>query len=52
MRLRAANTPMPWSNFAGMSDEDLGAIYDYLKTTTPIKKTVVAFPDAPAVQGS
>ncbi|MDB4987281.1 MAG: cytochrome, partial [Myxococcaceae bacterium] len=24
------NTAMPWSVFAGMTDEDLGAIYDYL----------------------
>ena len=31
------NTPMPWSNYAGMTDRDLGAIYDYLRTVKPIK---------------
>ena len=30
-----------------MTREDLGAIYDYLKTLKPIKKKVVSFPDAP-----
>ena len=46
------NTVMAWPQFAGMTREDLGAIYDYLKTVKPIKKTVVAFPDAPAGTGS
>jgi mono/diheme cytochrome c family protein len=46
------NTVMAWPEFAGMTREDLGAIYDYLKTVKPIKKTVVAFPDAPAESGS
>jgi mono/diheme cytochrome c family protein len=46
------NTVMAWPGFAGMSREDLGAIYDYLKTVKPIKKSVVAFPDAPATSGS
>ncbi len=41
------NTVMDWPGFGGMTREDLGAIYDYLKTLEPIKKTVVAFPDAP-----
>lgn len=30
------NTPMPWTMFAGMTTEDLEAIYDYLKTVQPI----------------
>ena len=30
-----------------MTREDLGAIYDYLKTIKPIKKKIVPFPDAP-----
>ena len=30
-----------------MTDEDLGAIYDYLKTLKPIEHRVVTFPDAP-----
>ena len=41
------NTVMPWVRFAGMTREDLGAIYDYLKTLTPIKKKINSFPDAP-----
>jgi mono/diheme cytochrome c family protein len=46
------NTVMAWPMFGGMTREDLGAIYDYLKTVKPIRKTVVAFPDAPAGSGS
>ncbi|HEY0156050.1 MAG TPA: c-type cytochrome [Thermoanaerobaculia bacterium] len=34
------NTLMPWISYAGMSDEDLGAIYDYLKTVKPVEKAV------------
>lgn len=30
------STPMPWAMFAGMSDADLGAIYDYLRTLAPV----------------
>jgi mono/diheme cytochrome c family protein len=40
------NTVMAWPKFAGMTAEDLGAIYDYLKTVKPIQKTIVPFPDA------
>ena len=40
------NTVMPWTAFAGMTDNDLGAIYDYLKTVKPIENKVVTFPDA------
>jgi mono/diheme cytochrome c family protein len=29
------NTAMPWSMYAGMSDEDLGAVYDYLRSQPP-----------------
>lgn len=39
-RLRApadtASTVMPWTDLARMSDEDLGAIYDYLRTVKPV----------------
>jgi mono/diheme cytochrome c family protein len=38
-----ANTPMPWTNFANMSEKDLGAIYDYLRTVPPVKNEVVKF---------
>jgi len=41
------NTLMRWPQFAGMTREDLGAIYDYLKTIKPIKKKINSFPDAP-----
>jgi hypothetical protein len=37
------NTSMPWTMFAGMSEEDLGAIYEYLKTLKPIANVVVKF---------
>ena len=37
------NTVMPWTLFSGMSNEDLGAIYEYLKTLTPVSNTVVKF---------
>lgn len=28
--------PMPWPNLAAMTDEDLGALFDYLKSLKPI----------------
>jgi len=34
------NSPMPWQAYAGMSDEDLAAIYAYLMTVKPIKNKV------------
>ena len=42
---KGANTVMPWLAFAHMTDEDLGAIFDYLKTVKPDPAVVVAFPD-------
>lgn len=30
------NTIMAWSAYAGMTDEDLGALYDYLRTVPPV----------------
>jgi len=35
------NTLMDWAAFAGMTDQDLGAIYDYLRSLPPITLTVV-----------
>jgi len=35
--------PMPWQNFAKLTDEDLSAIYHYLKTTKPINNNVPAW---------
>lgn len=43
---KGRNTLMPWISFSRMSDDDLGAIYDYLKTVPPIEKKVDPFPDA------
>jgi hypothetical protein len=34
------NSVMPWTMYAGMSEEDLGAIYDYLMTQKPVKNRV------------
>lgn len=44
---KGKNTIMPWISFSGMTDEDLGAIYDYLKSVKPIARKVDPFPDAP-----
>ncbi len=42
--------PMPWQGYAALSEEDLKAIYAYLKTIPPIKNQVPAYqaPAAPA----
>ena len=42
------NTPMPWLMYAGMTDEDLGSIYAYLKTVKPVKNQVEKFTEYPA----
>lgn len=34
--------PMPWFNFAQLTDDDLKAIYAYLKSTRPVKNIVPA----------
>jgi mono/diheme cytochrome c family protein len=42
------NTIMPWFPLSKLPPEDLGAIYDYLRTVKPIKNKIAsAFPDAP-----
>lgn len=43
---RAQNTPMPITAYAGMTREDLSAIYAYLRTVKPITNRVEKFPDA------
>ena len=45
------NSVMNWGDFSGMTNEDLGAIYDYLKTVKPISNKVVVHPDAPKSGG-
>lgn len=42
------NTGMPWWAYSGMTDEDLGAIYDYLRTLPPVENQVVKWPPPPA----
>jgi hypothetical protein len=41
------NTVMLWREYSGLSDGDLGAIYDYMRTVGPVNKKVDCFPDAP-----
>jgi mono/diheme cytochrome c family protein len=40
------NTMMPWLEYAGLTDEDLGAIHDYMQTVAPIRKVVRPYPSA------
>ncbi|WP_281635734.1 c-type cytochrome [Flavobacterium marginilacus] len=37
------NTVMPWTMYGGMKEQDLKAIYAYLKTIRPIKNSVIKF---------
>jgi mono/diheme cytochrome c family protein len=37
------NTYMPWTYFGGMTTEDLGAIYDFLRTLKPVSNKVEKF---------
>ncbi|TAE21757.1 MAG: cytochrome C [Cytophagales bacterium] len=37
------NSVMPWSMYAGMTEQDLGAIYAYLLTVKPVKNKVERF---------
>ena len=37
------NTAMPWSLYANISEKDLAAIYDFLRTVPPVKKKVEKF---------
>lgn len=40
-------TIMPWTDYAGMSEEDLGAIYEYLRTIAPSDNVVERFTPPP-----
>jgi hypothetical protein len=40
------NTVMPWLALSKMTDDDLGAIYDFLRTVKPVANQVNSFPDA------
>ena len=47
------NTIMPWTHFAEMKEEDLRAIYTYLRTLEPARNLVVPFtPNPPAAKPS
>jgi mono/diheme cytochrome c family protein len=48
----ARQTIMPWVLYGGMTEEDLGAIYDFLRTVKPIKNKVELFPLAATAQPS
>jgi hypothetical protein len=37
---RAILPPMPWPNFAQMTDDDLRAVFAYLKTLKPIENAI------------
>ncbi len=41
---KGRNTVMPW--LPGLTEDDLGMLYDYLKTLAPIENKVNPFPDA------
>jgi hypothetical protein len=45
-----ANTVMPWTMYAGMKEEDLSAIYSFLRTVKSVRHEVEKFskPDAAA----
>ena len=45
------NTAMPWNQFAGMTREDLSAIYAYLRTLQPVVNRINKHPDANPVGG-
>ncbi|MEO8664108.1 MAG: cytochrome C, partial [Ignavibacteria bacterium] len=43
------NTIMPWTFLATASDEDLGAVYDYLMTQKPVSNRVEKFTPGPII---
>ena len=42
------NSIMPWTMYAGMTEEDLSAIFAYLQTVAPIANQVTKFSPAGA----
>ncbi len=36
-----SNTIMPWSMYGQMTENDLGAIYAYLKTVLPVENKII-----------
>jgi mono/diheme cytochrome c family protein len=49
---KGKNTIMPWTFYAGMTEEDLGAIYTYLRTVKPVKNQVEKYPMSADVKQS
>lgn len=43
MKATLFNTPMPWAMYAGITEDDLSAIYAYLRTVRPITNAVERF---------
>ena len=41
------NTTMPWLFYSGMTEDDLGAIYDYLRTVEPLSNRVEKYTYVP-----
>ncbi len=48
----APNTVMHWWSFSYMTDEDLGAVYSFLRTLKPVKNAVVRFEPLPGEYSS
>ncbi len=44
---RDQQTEMPWTDYAGMTDDDLAAIYAYLRTQKPVVNRVEKFAGTP-----
>lgn len=41
---KGENTVMPWSAYSGMTEGDLGAIFDYLQSVEPVNNEVEKWP--------
>jgi hypothetical protein len=41
---------MPWRAYAGLTDEDLHALYTYLKTVRPVENAVQVYAADPEVK--
>ena len=45
---KGRNTVMPWLPLSGLTEDDLGMLFDFLRTLPPIENKVNSFPDAPS----
>jgi hypothetical protein len=41
---------MPWTMYAGMREQDLGAVYHYLRSLKPVQNAVIKFTPASVTQ--